>query len=64
VEILQTLLSQKTTWDGLAMIVTGISALCLGAQWLTTEQIIAIQIILNGLGMIFLRQAIKKVAKL
>jgi len=52
-----TLLKTKTTWAGIVSIVTGVGMLITGKGENTAE---AIQLILGGFGMIFIRHSIAK----
>jgi hypothetical protein len=55
--LLKTLLKQKTTWAGLAIIITGIGGLVTGE-----DKMVAINSILTGIAVIAGRQAIQKLA--
>ena len=55
--LLKTLLKQKTTWAGLAIIITGI-----GGLWTGEDKMTSINSILTGLAVIAGRQAIAKMA--
>jgi len=52
----KTILSQKTTWTGVAMVIAGVASYFAGTMDLNT----AVQTVGTGLGLIFLRQAVNK----
>lgn len=54
-QVLKEALKQKTTWAGLAAVITGVGMLVTGE-----DKTASIMAILNGLGLIFLRQAVAK----